>query len=107
MKLLLKILFLLISINIINCQSISKNKVKTEKFKIIKIEGLISVRGSEPFTYLSILTDDNKEYSITGKLTNEIKNKYQNKKIKILGKIRTKTFSSGFAQEIEVVKIIN
>jgi len=107
MKIVLKILFLMLAINIINCQSMNKNIVKAEKFKIIKIEGLISVRGNEPFTYLSLLTDYNKEYSITGKLKDEIRNKYQNKKIKILAKIKTKISLPGFPQEIEVIKIIN
>jgi hypothetical protein len=73
---------------------------------LLYLEGQISVKGNVPHTYLSLATNDNKEYSIVGKYKKEIWTTYQGQVIKVEGKITKKAIGPGLPAEFEVTKII-
>ena len=71
---------------------------KPAKAKTDSITGYINVYGNEPFTFIGIVTDDDKEYSISAddSILKELQ-KTHGKKIEIIGTIE-KTEKSGFNQ---------
>ncbi len=72
------ILFSILLTGIILC-SYSKNN-------IVKVKGYIRVYGNEPFTFIGLKTDNNKEYSLTApdEVLKELRAS-QGKKIEIIG----------------------
>ena len=87
------ILILLISIAA-SCFAYSKPaKAKTDS-----VTGYINVYGNEPFTFIGIVTDDGKEYTISAddSILKELQ-KTQGKKIEIKGTIE-KSEKAGFNQ---------
>jgi len=87
------ILILLISIAA-SCFAYSK----PAKAKIDSVTGYINVYGNEPFTFIGIVTDDGKEYTISAddSILKELQ-KTQGKKIEIKGTIE-KSEKPGFNQ---------
>ena len=71
---------------------------KPAKAKTDSITGYINVYGNEPFTFIGIVTDDDKEYSISAddSILKELQ-KTQGKKIEIKGTIE-KSEKPGFNQ---------
>lgn len=72
------ILFSILLTGIILC-SYSKNN-------IVKVKGYIRVYGNEPFTYIGIKTENNKEYALTASddVLKELRSS-QGKQIEIIG----------------------
>ncbi len=70
------------------------------------LEGRVVIKGNEPHTIVVLITRDNREYSIVGKYSNEIRLKYQNHTIRVEGRIRNKAAGPGFPAEFEVTRIL-
>ena len=75
--------------------------------KTVTLEGTVAVKGSEPHTYLVVITEKYGEVRIVGKYKQTIMNKYQNRHIKIEGLIVEKERGPGNPAQIEVSKIVN
>ena len=73
----------------------------------LTLEGKITVKGSEPHTYLVLVTEDQTDYKIAGKFHDEILKNYQQKILKVKGKIVRDAMGPGFPAELEVLKIIS
>ena len=71
------------------------------------IEGRVAMKGNEPHTYLSIVTEKGQEFRIVGKLENKIAKNYQGNTIRIKGGIVKKGVGPGFPPHIDVVEIID
>ena len=70
------------------------------------IEGRVAMKGNDPHTYLSIVTEEGQEFKIVGKLEKEIATKYQGNTIKVKGIIIEEGIGPGFPPHFEVLKII-
>ncbi len=72
-------IFIIMSCTFISLCSFRKNNMQT-------VEGYIFIYGNEPFTFIGIKTDNNKEYSISASddIKKEIRTS-QGKKIQIIG----------------------
>ena len=69
-------------------------------------EGRVAVKGSEPHTYTVLVTPDNVEYKIVGDLAQLIYSDYQNRIIKVRGKITREAIGPGMPAELLVYEII-
>ena len=68
------------------CFAYSKPTKTEENLNVIT--GIIQVYGNEPFTYIGIVTKDNKQYAVkTDKETSNVLRDTQGKKIEIKGTI--------------------
>ena len=74
--------------------------------KSITLKGKIAVKGSEPHTYLVLVSVENGEYAIVGELKQEIWNKYQGHMIKVRGNVIKQAIGPGFPAELEVIQIL-
>lgn len=59
----------------------------------IKVEGKISIKGNEPFTYLSISNED-VEYEIVGDLAQKLRQDMQGQLVTLVGKLLHKETSN-------------
>ena len=92
-----------------------KNKITTILFILSiffiscgdTIEGRVAMKGNEPHTYLSIVTEKGQEFRIVGKLEKKISKNYQGNTIKIRGEIVKNGVGAGFPPHIDVNKIIH
>jgi len=73
---------------------------------ITSITGIISVKGSEPRTFVALTTVDGTEYKITGHLAIKLKQEYQYKTVVIAGSLTTDAMGPGFPAEFEAAEII-
>jgi len=80
---------------------------KMEKVGIVTINGKISIKGNEPHIYLSLTTDNNIEYQLTGDYKNKIREEYQQQVITLEGKITRKAIGPGFPALFQVQRIIS
>ncbi|MDY6969145.1 MAG: hypothetical protein SVR08_10910 [Spirochaetota bacterium] len=72
----------------------------------LEINGKVSVKGNEPHTYLVIITRKYGALKIVGAFEKEIRRNYQQKYIKVNGKVVKKTIGPGFPAEFKVTEII-
>jgi hypothetical protein len=96
------ILAIIIAAGIFSCSDTVKGNVLPNSDTI---KGRVSVKGNEPHTYLALKTVK-EEFKIVGLLTNEIRDKYQNKYIEVKGAIIKKAIGPGFPAELEVTSIV-
>jgi len=54
---------------------------------LIMIEGIITIKGSEPNTYVNLKTTNNINYAIVGGLKEKLQNFYQYKTVKLEGEV--------------------
>ena len=69
-------------------------------------QGKVAVRGSEPHTYLSLLSEEGRDAALVGPLAAEIEANFQGRYIRVEGRIVKEATGPGFPAEIEVVKIL-
>lgn len=74
-----------------------------------EMDGIISVKGNEPHTYLAFTTDNGDVYRIEGPKVIELHDKYQGTRVRIKGKLirkkETTSFSPGIIDLEKVVKV--
>lgn len=63
------------------------------------ISGTLSMKGSEPHTYLALTTEDGTEYRITGPLMEELSVNFQYKKIELSGTVTRAALGPGAPAE--------
>ncbi len=68
--------------------------------------GTLSMKGSEPHTYLALTTEEGIEYKITGPLEKKLAGAYQYKKVTVAGKIVKEAVGPGFPAELNVSEIL-
>ena len=69
----------------------------------ITVSGKISVSGNEPFTYLRIITPENKEFKIVGDHKEELQAHYQQQTVTLNAHIVKEATGPGFPAEIDVI----
>lgn len=69
------------------------------------LSGRITVKGNEPHTYVVLVVDDSTEYTIVGDLAEVLRKEYQNKTVKVKGKI-IKSKAAGIPDKLEVLEIL-
>ncbi|HUX12604.1 MAG TPA: hypothetical protein VMW87_06225 [Spirochaetia bacterium] len=67
--------------------------------------GRVSVKGSEPHTYLAIEIPGGEELEITGTLVDEIRAKFQGRTITVEGTITDKGSGPGFPPKLRATRI--
>ena len=72
----------------------------------LTVQGRVSVRGNEPFTYLSLVTQENEEYALVGPLEEEVRREYQGSYIKLRGQVLEEAKGPGFPAQLEVEEIL-
>ncbi len=78
----------------------------TSSCRSVTFHGKVAVRGSEPHTYLSLLSADKGEAALVGPLRDEIEANYQGRYIKVEGRVVKKAAGPGFPAELEVIRIL-
>ena len=70
------------------------------------IQGRVSVRGNEPFTYLSLVTEENEEYALVGPLEERIRRDYQGSYLRVKGTILEEAKGPGFPAQLKLDEIL-
>ncbi len=73
----------------------------------MQIHGKISVKGSEPHTYLCLSTDSGTDYRLEGALRDQIWGRYQQERIRLEGIITKKAIGPGFPAVFTVHEIVS
>ena len=81
-----------------------KPKTITNK---MQIKGKVSIKGSEPHTYLCLSTDSGIDYRLTGELKEMIWVQFQQEMMTLEGVVSKKALGPGFPAEFIVQKIVN
>ncbi|MFH2131527.1 MAG: hypothetical protein ABIK68_14215, partial [bacterium] len=76
-------------------------RVSVAKTVCMQIQGKISVKGSEPHTYLCLSTDSGIDYRLTGTLRAVIWTRYQQLTVTLEGMITKAELGPGFPAEFE------
>ena len=71
----------------------------------VKIAGRVAVKGSEPHTYL-VLVSNGQDYKLVGPLRDEIWKSFQGRRIRVRGRIVREARGPGFPAELEVLEIL-
>jgi hypothetical protein len=71
----------------------------------ITLSGRITVKGNEPHTYVVLVAGESEEYVIVGDLAETLRKEYQNKRVRVKGKIVGKAIP-GKPAELEVFEIL-
>ena len=79
---------------------------KTVDTEAMTIRGKISIKGNEPHTYLSLTTDNNIEYQLTGRYHDKIRDVYQQQTLPVKGKIEIDAIGPGFPALLDVQEIV-
>ncbi len=72
----------------------------------MQLKGKISVKGSEPHTYLCLSTDSRTDYRLTGELKDLIWTRFQQEMMTLEGVVSKKALGPGFPAEFIVHKIV-
>jgi hypothetical protein len=64
--------------------------------------GRIAVKGNEPFTYVALVEQSGREFTIAGPLQTEIRERYQGRYLKV----RARILDSGRPLELEVLEVL-
>ncbi len=80
---------------------------ETRDIETMIIQGRISVKGNEPHTFLSLTTDSNIEYQLTGDYNDKIRRIYQLQIITLKGEIKRDAIGPGFPALFDVQKIVS
>jgi hypothetical protein len=96
-----------LGISVFQCTTTTTNNVEaaSPQKDVVSITGKIAVKGNEPHTYVVIVTEDKREYRITGDLEPEIRKNYQQKRVIVDAVIVKESDSPLIPTEIDVLKI--
>lgn len=70
-------------------------------FEAVEITGKLSVKGSEPFSYLALSGHEGKVYKLTGPRAEELRT-HQGEKVTVTARITKEAVGPGFPAEAEV-----
>lgn len=75
-------------------------------FELQKIDGRISVAGSEPFTYVRLIDDVQHEYRLVGPKAETLRQGWQGRNVQLDGRIVKDAIGPGMPAEFEVKEIM-
>jgi hypothetical protein len=87
---------------LILCSCVSVCSGGSEEEAIVTLSGKITVKGSEPNTYLALTAADGTIYELNGKAAVELREEYQNRLVELRGRIVKDTLGPGMPARVEV-----
>ena len=90
---------------LMDCSVSTAQNVKAADSMVITISGKIAMKGSAPYAYLGLVTEDRIEYRLVGALESLLRKQYQQQRVVLAGVVRERAIGPGFPARFEVIAI--
>lgn len=70
------------------------------------IDGRIAIAGNEPFSYLSLTSEDAVQYRLSGELAAALERDYQGQRVRLKGSLVKESVGPGYPAQFEVESIM-
>jgi len=88
--------------SVAGCASCEKPAPAGQKAQPAVWVGRISLKGNEPHTWLALSTEDGTVYELIGERAAVIRDRHQNRRLRVEGKVVSAAKGPGFPARIEV-----